>query len=190
MSKSALLLLANGFEEIEATCPIDLLRRAETNVSVASCENSLWVTGRSNIKLEADCLFDGEISKDHDMLVLPGGPAVFELRKNPQVLSLIRDFDQVGKPIGAICAAPLLLLDAEIIRGRRHTAHGSVSNELPDIQNEQLVVHDENLITSRGAGTAVEFGLRLVEILYGEEKANEIRHSIHADFTPADEGAK
>jgi 4-methyl-5(b-hydroxyethyl)-thiazole monophosphate biosynthesis len=190
MSKSALLLLANGFEEIEATCPIDLLRRAETNVSVASCENSLWVTGRSNIKLEADCLFDGEISKDHDMLVLPGGPAVFELRKNPQVLSLIRDFDQVGKPIGAICAAPLLLLDAEIIRGRRHTAHGSVSNELPDIQNEQLVVHDENLITSRGAGTAVEFGLRLVEILYGEEKANEIRHSIHADFMPAAEGAK
>ena len=110
MSKSAIVLLANGFEEIEATCPIDLLRRAKTEVSVASCEDKLLVTGRSSIKLEADCLFDGEIGKDHDMLVLPGGPAVFELRKNPRVLSFIRDFDDAGKPIGAICAAPLLLL--------------------------------------------------------------------------------
>ncbi len=190
MPKSALVLLANGFEEIEATCPIDVLRRAEAKVTVASCEQSLWVTGRSNIKLEADCLFDEEIGVGHDMLVLPGGPAVFELRKNARVLSLIHDFDQAGKPIGAICAAPLLLLDAQAIRGRRHTAHGSVSDELPDIENEQLVVHDENLITSRGAGTAVEFGLGLVEILYGEEMANEIRHSIHADFTPADGDAK
>ena len=182
MSKSALVLLANGFEEIEATCPIDLLRRAETEVAVASCENSLWVTGRSNIKIEADCLFDGEISKDHDMLVLPGGPAVFELRKNPRVLSFIRDFDQTGKP--------MLLLDAQVIRESRHTAHGSVSDELPDMENEQLVVHDENLITSRGAGTAVEFGLGLIEILHGVEKANEIRYSIHANFLSPDEGAK
>jgi len=190
MQKSALVLLANGFEEIEATCPIDLLRRSETEVSVASCELSLLVTGRSNIKLEADCLFDGEISKDHDMLVLPGGPAVFELRKNPRILSFIREFDQTGKPIGAICAAPLLLLDAQIIRERKYTAHGSVSNELPDMDNEQLIVRDDNLITSRGAGTAVEFGLCLVEILHGEEKANEIRHSIHANSLSANEGAK
>lgn len=190
MPKSALVLLANGFEEIEATCPIDLLRRSETEVSVASCEHSLLVTGRSNIKLEADCLFDEEIRKDHDMLVLPGGPAVFELRKNPRILSFIREFDQTGKPIGAICAAPLLLLDAQILRERKYTAHGSVSNELPDMDNEQLIVRDDNLITSRGAGTAVEFGLCLVEILHGEEKANEIRHSIHANSLSANEGAK
>jgi 4-methyl-5(b-hydroxyethyl)-thiazole monophosphate biosynthesis len=190
MPKSALVLLANGFEEIEATCPIDVLRRSEAKVTVASCEQSLWVTGRSNIKFEADCLFGEEVCEEYDMLVLPGGPAVFELRKNERVLSLIHDFDHAGEPIGAICAAPLLLLDAQAIRGRRYTAHGSVSDELPDIQDEQLVVHDENLITSRGAGTAVEFGLRLVEILYGEGKANEIRHSIHADFTPADGGSK
>lgn len=190
MSKSAIVLLANGFEEIEATCPIDLLRRAKTEVSVASCEDKLLVTGRSIIKLEADCLFDEEIGKNHDMLVLPGGPAVFELRKNPRVLSFIRDFDDAGKPIGAICAAPLLLLDAQILRRRNYTAHGSVSDELPDMENQQLLVRDENLITSRGAGTAVEFGLGLVEVLHGEEKAKEIRQSIHADSFSRDEGAK
>ena len=190
MSKSAIVLLANGFEEIEATCPIDLLRRAKTEVSVASCEDKLLVTGRSSIKLEADCLFDEEIGKNHDMLVLPGGPAVFELRKNPRVLSFIRDFDDAGKPIGAICAAPLLLLDAQILRRRNYTAHGSVSDELPDMENQQLLVRDENLITSRGAGTAVEFGLGLVKVLHGEEKAKEIRQSIHANSLSRDEGAK
>ena len=190
MSKSALVLLANGFEEIEATCPIDLLRRAETDVTIASCEQGLLLTGRSNIKLEADCLFDGEISKNTDMLVLPGGPAVFELRKNPRILSFIRDFDQSGKPIGAICAAPLLLLDCQVLQERKHTAHGSVSDELPNLKADQQVVRDENLITSRGAGTAIEFGLSLVEILHGAQKANEIRHSIHANSLSADKNSE
>jgi len=181
MPKSALVLLATGFEEIEAICPIDVLRRAEVAVTVASCEQSLLVSGRSGINIEADCLLDEKSHKDHDMLVIPGGPAVFELRKNSQILSLIRNFDDSGKPIGAICAAPLLLLDAQVLRKREHTAHGSVSGELPDLNTEQPVVHDENLMTSRGAGTAVEFGLGLVEILHGKEKANEIGHSIHAE---------
>lgn len=184
------MLLANGFEEMEATCPIDLLRRAETDLTIASCEPELLLTGRSNIKLEADCLFDVEDGKNVDMLVLPGGPAVFELRKNPQILSFIRDFDQLDKPIGAICAAPLLLLDSQVLQGRKYTAHESVSDELPNIETRQQVVRDENLITSRGAGTAIEFGLNLVEVLYGVQKANEIRQSIHANSLSTGKNAK
>ena len=180
MPQRALILLAHKFEEIEATCPIDLLRRAEVEVITASCESTLEVTGRSSITLLADQLLGNINPPDFDLLVLPGGPSVFDLRENSQVLSLIQEFHNSGKPIGAICAAPLLLLDAGLIEGKTYTAHGSVGDELPNMVEDQTVVSDENLITSRGAGTAVEFGLSLVARLQGEIIAEEIRQSIHA----------
>ena len=118
------------------------------------------------------------------MLVIPGGPAVFELRKRSEIIDLIRTFATTGKPIGAICAAPLLLLDSELISaGTDCTAHGSTKSEIPQISENQSVVEDGQLITSRGAGTAVEFGLALVQRLFGDEKEQEIRSSIHADLS-------
>jgi 4-methyl-5(b-hydroxyethyl)-thiazole monophosphate biosynthesis len=184
MAKTVLTLLADGFEEIEATAPIDLLRRAEAEVTVASCSDSLDVTGRSTITLRADTLLS-HIPEPlaFDLLVLPGGPAVFELRKRPEIIDLIRDFADTGKPIGAICAAPLLLLDAGVITSDSTcTAHGSTEEEIPQLSKSKAVVQDGKIITSRGAGTAVEFGLSLIKELFGQEKANEIRASIHADF--------
>jgi 4-methyl-5(b-hydroxyethyl)-thiazole monophosphate biosynthesis len=161
MAKTVLTLLADGFEEIEATAPIDLLRRAEAEVTVASCSDSLDVTGRSTITLRADTLLS-HIPEPlaFDLLVLPGGPAVFELRKRPEIIDLIRDFADTGKPIGAICAAPLLLLDAGVITSDSTcTAHGSTEEEIPQLSKSKAVVQDGKIITSRGAGTAVEFGL-------------------------------
>ena len=184
MAKTVLTLLADGFEEIEATAPIDLLRRAEAEVTVASCSDSLDVTGRSTITLRADTLLS-HIPEPlaFDLLVLPGGPAVFELRKRPEIIDLIRDFADTGKPIGAICAAPLLLLDAGVITSDSTcTAHGSTEEEIPQLSKSKAVVQDGKIITSRGAGTAVEFGLSLIQELFGQEKANEIQASIHADF--------
>ena len=184
MAKTILTLLADGFEEIEATAPIDLLRRAEAEVTVASCSDSLDVTGRSNITLRADTLLS-HIPEPlaFDLLVLPGGPAVFELRKRPEIIDLIRDFADTGKPIGAICAAPLLLLDAGVITSDSTcTAHGSTEEEIPQLSKSKAVVQDGKIITSRGAGTAAEFGLAFIQELFGQEKANEIRASIHADF--------
>jgi 4-methyl-5(b-hydroxyethyl)-thiazole monophosphate biosynthesis len=184
MAKTVLTLLADGFEEIEATAPIDLLRRAEAEVTVASCSDSLDVTGRSTITLRADTLLS-QIPEPlaFDLLVLPGGPAVFELRKRPEIIDLIRDFADTGKPIGAICAAPLLLLDAGVITSDSTcTAHGSTEEKIPQLSKNKAVVQDGQIITSRGAGTAVEFGLSLIKELFGEENANEIRASIHADF--------
>jgi 4-methyl-5(b-hydroxyethyl)-thiazole monophosphate biosynthesis len=184
MAKSVLTLLADGFEEIEATAPIDLLRRAEAEVTVASCSDSLDVTGRSTITLRADTLLSHVPDPlAFDLLVLPGGPAVFELRKRPEIIDLIRDFADTDKPIGAICAAPLLLLDAGVITSDSTcTAHGSTEEEIPQLSKSKAVVQDGQIITSRGAGTAVEFGLALIQELFGQEKANEIRASIHADF--------
>ena len=184
MAKTVLTLLADGFEEIEATAPIDLLRRAEAEVTVASCSDSLDVTGRSTITLRADTLLSHVPDPlAFDLLVLPGGPAVFELRKRPEIIDLIRDFADTGKPIGAICAAPLLLLDAGVITSDSTcTAHGSTEEEIPQLSKNKAVVQDGQIITSRGAGTAVKFGLALIQELFGQEKANEIRASIHADF--------
>ena len=185
MAPTVLTLLADGFEEIEATAPIDLLRRAEAEVTVASCSDSIDLTGRSNITLRADTLLS-EIPHplSFDLLVLPGGPAVFDLRKRPEIIDLIRSFADSYKPIGAICAAPLLLLDSGVITSDSTcTAHGSTSNELANLQPNQAVIQKGKIITSRGAGTAVEFGLALIKELFGLEKSNEIRASIHADLS-------
>ena len=180
MGRCCLVLLAPGFEEIEAICPIDLLRRAEVEVLVASASTGLLVRGRSGISLQADCLLSDVSEESFDLLVLPGGPAVYDLRKQPEILALISRFHNDSVPIGAICAAPLLLLDAGILPGPAFTAHGSTVDELPDLQSGQETLVSGSLVTSRGAGTAVSFGLALVEILKGADIARQIRESIHA----------
>lgn len=180
MIPQVLVPLAHGFEEIEATCPIDLLRRADVEVITASCEDELLVIGRSGIAIQSDSLLKDISPKSFELLVLPGGPSVFKLRERSEILELIKFFYTAQKPIGAICAAPLLLKDAGLLNNLSYTAHGSVSNELMEMKNDQAVVKDGHIITSRGAGTAVEFGLSLVELLRGREKADEIRQSIHA----------
>ena len=135
-----------------------------------------WQSLLQNISIDSRDL------SSFDLFVLPGGPGVFELRKNPFVLKVIQKHFNHGKWIGAICAAPLLLLDAKVLNGTKYTAHASVVNELPNLLPEEDVVVDKNIITSAGAGTAVRFGLKLVELLLSEEKANEIAHSIHAPY--------
>jgi len=180
MIPQVLIPLANGFEEIEAICPIDLLRRAEVEVVTASCESELRVCGRSGIVIVADQFLSDAKPSRFDLLVLPGGPAVFELRKSESFLSFVRSFSSLNKPVAAICAAPLLLHDAGILGTAKFTAHGSVANELPGLIPNQAVVQDGLIHTSRGAGTAVEFGLHLVKILKGKDSADEIRNAIHA----------
>ena len=179
MIPQVLVPLFHGFEEIEATCPIDLLRRAEVEVVIAACDHQLDICGRSGIVLRADQLLSETKIEHFDLLLIPGGPGVFELRKNEEFISLIQQFSSLSRPIGAICAAPLLLKDAGLLKTAQYTAHGSTKEELPELL-DQDVVKDGNLITSRGAGTAIEFGLLLVEHLCGKEKAQEIRQSIHA----------
>jgi 4-methyl-5(b-hydroxyethyl)-thiazole monophosphate biosynthesis len=180
MTPKVLVPLAHGFEEIEATCPIDLLRRAEVEVVTASCESEIEVCGRSGIVIRADQFFRDSDLIEFDLLVLPGGPAIFELRKNKSFLQLIKDFSDMHRPIAAICAAPLLLQDLGLLTGKRITGHESIRNELPGLDTDQAVVKDGKIITSRGAGTAIEFGLSLIELLCGSAKAEEIRASIHA----------
>ena len=178
--KTVLLILTDGFEEIEGVAPIDLLRRAGARVTLASCTDSLEVTGKCAVVIKAEVFLDDCLANDFDLLVLPGGPGTFDLRKDERVLKLVQSRHAKGLPQAAICAAPLILLDAGILNGKDITAHFTCSDELPELREDLAVVEDEEIITSRGAGTAVAFGLRLVALLFGEEKANEIAASIHA----------
>lgn len=174
--KRVLCLLEDGFEEIEAISPVDLLRRAGVEVVMAGV-SGLEVTGKCGVRLLADLILPEALEGDFDVLFLPGGPAVTELRKNEGVIGLIREFHGEGKLIAAICAAPLLLKDAGLIDGKRITAHFSTADELPGNTGERLV-SDGGFLTSRGAGTAVEFGLELVKILCGDGVAEDVASAV------------
>jgi 4-methyl-5(b-hydroxyethyl)-thiazole monophosphate biosynthesis len=179
MNPRVLCLLTDGFEEIETVTPIDLLRRAGVEVTLAALE-STEVTGRSGIRLIADARLCDVLPDHHDLLFLPGGPGVVHLRADGRPAALAKMFQQAGKKIAAICAAPLILKDAGVLGDRPHTAHSSTHVELPFARHDQRVVIDDNLITSRGAGTSIDFGLALVAELRGRHYADEIAAAIMA----------
>jgi len=176
--KRVLCILESGFEEIEAIAPVDLLRRAGVEVVMAGV-SSMEITGKCEVTIKADVLLENIFGDDFDALFLPGGPAVMELRKNVEVIALIRAFHGAGKLIAAICAAPLLLKDAGVLNGEQITAHFSTAAELPEITGGRVEL-DGNLLTSRGAGTAIEFGLAFVALLVGEDAAEEVSKAVMA----------
>jgi 4-methyl-5(b-hydroxyethyl)-thiazole monophosphate biosynthesis len=177
---TVLVLLAEGFEEVEAVTPIDVLRRAGAEVTLAALPEGIHVTGRNGLTLHADTGLSHVETREFDAVFLPGGPGVKHLRADPRVRSLVQRHAAAGKWIAAICAAPTVLHDAGLLQGRRYTAHFSVANELPAILANERVVTDGHLLTSRGAGTALDFGLLLVEKLFSAEKAADIARSICA----------
>ncbi len=178
MKKRVLCLLIDGFEEIETVTPVDLLRRAGVEVVMASLGQGT-VTGRSGICLKADCLLDSVTPADFDLLLIPGGPGVAALRADGRSAAFARDFSEAGKIVSAICAAPLVLKDAGLLEGRSFTAHSAAHDELPGVSSDRVVV-DGNLITSRGAGTALDFGLALVRCLAGDAAVVDVAKAIMA----------
>jgi len=180
---TVLAILAEGFEEIETVAPIDLLRRAGADVVVAALGDGIHVTGRSGITLHADTTLtaiETAAPRAFDCLFLPGGPGVKHLRADPRVRPLVQRQHASDRWLAAICAAPTVLHDAGLLAGRRYTAHFSVAAELPDILANERVVADGRLLTSRGAGTAIDFGLLLIEKLFSAEKAREVARSVCA----------
>lgn len=175
---SALVVLATGVEEVEAVTPIDLLRRAGIDVTVAGLGTEKRVVGRAGITIEADTDLASALRRSYDVVVLPGGPGVKNLRATPAVITLAEHQAAAGRLVAAICAAPTVLKDAGVLLGRRHTAHFSVEGELPEMLKSEAVVRDGNVITSRGAGTAVPFALEIVRALLGDEAAQNVAASI------------
>lgn len=175
---AVIVILPEGFEELETVAPVDVLRRAGVEVTLASLENTLFVTGRNGIALKPDTTLAALGAFTADLLLLPGGPGVKHLRAHPAVRQALLRHAGAERWIAAICAAPLVLHDAGLLTGRRYTAHPSVADDLPSRLPDERVVVDGLIVTSRGAGTALEFGLKLVELLQGPEKSAEIASAI------------
>jgi len=180
-----LVCFAKGVEEIECLAVVDILRRADVEVVLASLDGKS-VTGRSNITMEADAALPNVMNENWDMIVLPGGlPNAHLLRDDANVKAVVERLKSERKAIAAICAAPAALAAYGITKGMRVTSYPTCQQEMETLQPSSVyvddaVVEDDFLTTSRGPGTAVEFALRLVARLCGEGKSEEIRQSIVA----------
>ena len=174
------IFLADGFEEIEGLTVVDLLRRAGINAETVSVAGKLDVAGAHGISVKADVLFEEADFSDTDMLVLPGGmPGTVHLKEHKGLEKLLIDFYNQEKYIGAICAAPGILGGLGLLKGRRACSYPSVEDKLEGAYVVQdPVTVDGRVITSRGRGTAMAFGLALIAEARGAEKAEEIRKSV------------
>ena len=180
--KNVLVPLAPGFEEIEAITVIDILRRAGLNVIVAGTLPGPIEASRKTKHLP-DCLLANVNADSLDLIVLPGGqPGTDNLRADPRIRRIIETLRQRNKPIAAICAAPGILAGCGLLDGRNATSHPVARDEVAARAkfSEERVVVDGDIITSRAAGTAMEFAFRLVEILCSPDKAAEVNRGVLA----------
>ncbi len=175
--KRAFVLLAEGFEEIEAMTLVDVLRRAGVEVETAAL-GALAVTGAHGVEVRADRRLDGLTADGAAAIILPGGlPGATNLRDDARVLALLRDAAARGVLVAAICAAPMVLAKAGLLEGKRATAYPGVP--LPGAtRGAERVVEDGNVMTSQGPGTTLEFALALAARLAGPKKAAELREAL------------
>ena len=179
--KKALVILADGFEELEAAAPITILRRAKIEVTVAGLSAGP-VRGARGLTFVPDTL-EAVADQAFDAVVLPGGiPGAPNLKASALVGRVVQDAAGRGAVLGAICAGPTVLAALGILAGKRATSHATVRAELAaagaEVLADRQVVQDGSLVTSPGAGTAVPFGLRLVHVLLGEDAAAEVMSSL------------
>ena len=171
-----LVPLAEGFEEIEAVTIVDVLRRADLDVTVAGLASGP-VAGSHGIPVLPDAAI-GELELDaFTMIVLPGGmTGTQKLMRDERVLGLVRRLSEEGRRVAAICAAPLVLHAAGVLEGVPVTSHPSVRAQLTgaDVRDRPRVLHSGPVTTSQGAGTAMEFALALVAELRGSERAEAL----------------
>lgn len=175
-----LIHLADGFEEVEAITPVDVLRRAGCEVVTLSVTGKREVTSTRGVIVVADKLFNESEYITADAIVLPGGqPGADNLNRHEGLRKQIQLFHAKGKIISAICAAPLVLGGAGILKGKKVTCYPGVESKLTGATiTGNLVEEDANIITGKGPGAAMKFSLTLVERLIGRNKADEIRKAM------------
>ncbi len=173
------ILLADGFEELEAVAIIDVLRRAGIEIVSAGLKEGPVPSAR-NVRIIPDTVIDTVSADDFDMIVLPGGiPGADNLNADERVIALIKDFNAKGKITGAICAAPYVLANAGVLEGKRATAYPSFRDKLGSaMYEEKSVVEDGNVLTSRGPGTAICFALTIVEKFAGRQTAEKVKEGM------------
>jgi 4-methyl-5(b-hydroxyethyl)-thiazole monophosphate biosynthesis len=166
--------LAEGFEEIEAVTIIDILRRGNIEVTVLGV-GGMRPAGSHGISIECDAALEACLGEQYDAVVLPGGPGTRHLRDSANLRLVITRHEERGALLAAICAAPTVLERAGVLAGKRATSHPDQHPEMKSCRYvEEAVVEDGNIITSRGAGTAIAFAAAVVKRLAGEDAARDI----------------
>lgn len=180
MMSKVYIFLAEGYEEIEALTVVDLLRRAEIDIQMVSVTGKKLVTGAHGISVEADVLYEMIEPEEADMLVLPGGmPGTKNLMFQNDLIWRLKRFYEAGKPVAAICAAPMILGENGMLEGRKAVCYPGFEGNLKGATiAEAEAVTDGNVITSRGLGTAIEFAGEIITYLISKEKAQEIKDSV------------
>jgi 4-methyl-5(b-hydroxyethyl)-thiazole monophosphate biosynthesis len=174
--KKVFLFLAEGFEETEAVATTDVMLRGELEVTTVSVTGKSLVTGAHGIAVDADALFENTDFSKGNMLVLPGGmPGASNLNAHQGLKNLILQYAKEGKKLAAICAAPLVLGGLDLLQGKKATAYPGFESTLKGAEYVNAgIVKDGNVITGKGPGFAIDFGLAIVEELQGKTKAGEV----------------
>lgn len=182
MSKRVLVPISKGFEEVEAVTVIDILKRAGADVTVAGVDGDT-VTGRSNITMIPDMSLDAALGDGiYDLIVLPGGvPNSYTLRDDERIINAVRTQADAGREVAAICAAPVALERAGLLKGRNATSFPAMESELVSANyTTDRVSKSDNITTSRSCGTAMEFAFSLVRTLFGDEKVDAVNKGVLA----------
>ncbi|NLK63186.1 MAG: DJ-1/PfpI family protein [Fusobacteria bacterium] len=183
MEKKAFLILANGFEEIEAIAVYDILKRANINIYLVSITGEKIVRSTRKMGLSADFLFEEVNFNDGDIIILPGGmPGSDNIANHDGINNIIQKYYDEGKKLAAICAAPLVFGRLNLLNNKNATCYPGIESELKGATiSEDKVVVSENIITSKGPGTAVHFALKLVEELKSKEISDKIKKDMLID---------
>ncbi len=174
MKKRIAVILADGFEEIEAVVPVDVLRRLEFEVVIAGLSKT--VRGSHGIVIQAECLLSELKESEFDAVFLPGGmPGAANLRDSSEVLDIVRKINARGGIVSAICAAPIALKAAGVIEGKTVTSHPSVKNDLKGcVHTGELAETDGNIVTGKGPGATFEFAVKLASALGKKPEAETL----------------
>jgi protein deglycase len=181
--KKVFIHLANGFEEVEAITPVDVLRRAGCEVTTVSITGKKEVTSARGLAVLADRLFEEMDYSQADVILFPGGqPGSDNLTKHEGLKKLITEFHRQGKIIAAICAAPMVLANAGILEGKRVTCFPGTESRLKGaICTGNAVEIDGNIITGKAAGAAMKFSFALTEQLCGKSKADDLKKIMYVE---------
>lgn len=174
------LFLADGFEVVEGLTVVDMLRRADIDITTVSITGRKEVKSSHNVIIMADELFGDSDYQDADMLILPGGmPGTVNLMNFNPLAQLLKQFNEQNKMLAAICAAPGVLGVNGVLKGKKAVCYPGHEEKLQDaVFTNEGVVKDKNVITGRGMGSAIDFSLEIIRYFGGEEKAEAIAKAI------------
>lgn len=175
------VFIAKGFEETEAIGVVDVLRRGMVEVDLVSITDSLEVVSAHSIKIICDKIFRDMDTSNYDMIVFPGGVnGVEEIRRFEPMRKIISYFHENNKYLAAICAGPVILGDAGVLENRNFTCYEGFEKFIQNgIYSKERVITTGNIITSNCVGSVIEFGLKLLAVLKGEDISNDIRSKMN-----------